>query len=240
MATGYKMDHALLMSRAKTIRELKPNYWWDADHGITLDSDRVASWVDRVAGLELAQADDAKQPTWAKYGLSQRSCLIFDGRDVLFNATCPMAAWTKHTVLVQYQMLGVVPDPAASQAFLAASQASDPVDSYLFFGVSSLNVQMTLFRNDAAAVFARGATDVNTTAGRRVGCFTQNAALDKWVQYLDGVSEVLGPGTDAGKSFSGVTGMDVFSVGAQSADGVGLGTPLYGKIAQIIMWDELL
>ena len=238
MVTGYKMDHALLMSRAKTIRELNPNYWWDADYGVTLSGAEVTSWVDRVAGLELTQTGANRNPTWAKYGLSQRSCLIFDGGDCLFLDACPMAAWTAHTILVQYQMLGH--DATAIQNFLTSSQKGDSVDSCFKIGMSSLKVQMTLSRNDLPAVVGRGDTDILTTALPHVGVFTQNGAGNKWVHYLDGVEETIAPGTDAGVSFSGTTGLNAFSVGAWAAAQDEAAEPLYGKIGQIVMWNKVL
>jgi hypothetical protein len=106
--------------------------------------------------------------------------------------------------------------------------------------MSSLKVQMTLSRNDAAVVVGRGDTDILTTALPHVGVFTQNGAGNKWVHYLDGVEETIDPGTDAGVSFAGTTGLDAFSVGAWAAEQDQAAEPLYGKIAQIIMWDEVL
>lgn len=238
MTSGYKIDHRLLFARAKTIRELKPNYWWDADYGITLSGSEVTSWVDRIAGLELTQTGANRNPTWARYGLSTRSCLIFDGGDALFLDACPMAAWTAHTVLVQYQMLGH--DATAIQLFLAAVQKGDDIDSCFKIGMSSLKVQMTLSRNDAAAVVGRGNTDILTTALPHVGVFTQNGAGDKWVHYLDGVEETIDPGTDAGVSFAGTTGLNAFCVGAYAGAQDVASEPLYGKIGQIVMWNKVL
>ena len=238
MTSGYKMDQARLFARAKTIRELKPNYWWDADYGVTLSGDAVTSWVDRIAGLELTQTGANRNPTWARYGLSTRSCLIFDGGDALFLDACPMAAWTAHTIMVQYQMLGH--DATAIQNFLTASQKGDSDDSCFKIGMSSLKVQMTLSRNDASAVVGRGDTDILTTALPHVGVFTQNGAGNKWVHYLDGVEETIGPGTDAGVSFAGTTGLNAFSVGAWAAEQNQAAEPLYGKIGQIVMWNKVL
>lgn len=239
MTARNKMDYRLLTLRRKTIRELKPNYWWDADFGVTSSGGLVSSWVDRIAGLAVAQDTDGRKPTFARYGLSQRSCLIFDGGDTLFANSCPMAAWTAFTILVQFQMLGV--DTSASHIFFAACQSSDPVDSHLRFGTSGVTGALaSAHRNDTANVGARGTTAVNVDAERHVAVFTQSAALDKHVIYCDGLVESLTVTTDAGQSFPDVTGLDVCSIGAMSAAADSVDVPASAKIAQVVMWNKVL
>jgi hypothetical protein len=144
---------------------------------------------------------------------------------------------------VQYEMLGA--EPAAHQAFLVVSQAADAADSYFECSCSqTARAQLTFKAFDAVSGNGQlGPTSVND-GEPHVGIWTCNSDNSSYVQYLDAVEETLsttGTGT-IGVSFSGVTGADVFSVGARSSDGTEGTTSryLYGKIAQMVIWESLL
>jgi hypothetical protein len=176
-----------------------------------------------------------------QYGIGQRPCAFFDGDDFLFSSTCPFAATTNHTVMIAYEMLGE--EPAAQQSFLVVSEAADPNDSYFQFSVSTADrTQMTYKSFDAVIGNGeRGSTTVNDKLPH-VGVWTHNAANTAYEHYLDGVSEVMQDANTGSKgiSFNGVTGADVFSVGGFSFNGLNATMTLYGKIAHLAIWTNLL
>lgn len=53
--------------------------WWDASTGITVTGAGVSGWIDRKAGLQLAQATDAARPAWSATGFNGAPGLTFDG-----------------------------------------------------------------------------------------------------------------------------------------------------------------
>lgn len=55
--------------------------WWDSALGVSLSTDKVTAWVDRVAGYSAAQGSDTLRPTWSATSFNGSPGLTFDGTD---------------------------------------------------------------------------------------------------------------------------------------------------------------
>lgn len=234
MATsGFLFDQRLMKIRRKTIMELNPTLLWDAAHGITVaDGEKVASWVDRITGLDAVQATADNQPTYLTNGIGGQPALSFAGSQWLLCAATAVASATEGTIIIGFEHA----TPGTEQALFCGYDGA----------AANENMQCIITAGGKLAFVHQQATPTGVVTGgttvgtsRRLASFTHNAAGDAWVLYLDRTSETLTAtgGGNLGTWFAGITTIQYLCIGSKRGNATG---GFKGKISYIAVWNYIL
>lgn len=236
MTSPYMMDHRLLRRRAKTIRELKPAFLFDAHHGIDVaDGAVVASWGSVVSDDALVQASDGVQPTFVLNGLGNQPCVLFDGTTWL-SASKSLLSGTTASVLVVAEFLPY--EGEIFQSIIAFGRAALD-DYYWMLRTRALpHISAASRNNDTETGFNANGTEVFDN-GMHVVLLQSNAAGDGYELEIDGVSQVLTPfaGGALARGPGNITDMDYTTVGAWEKEG-GRTNYLSAKISLLAGWNH--
>lgn len=241
MATSRNlMDHVRMGLRRKTIRELKPDLWWDAHSGVlnasgeaVADNGVVTSWVDKIHGVTLTQATTDYKPRYHDYGLSDKPSLLFDGNDRLLINEIPtaIATATQHTIVAICRCL----DNTEVRTVVYAKKTSDASNYFLYCGLNTSGNTYTRARAGGTLRGAKGNAVINNTDGQ-VLVWT-NSAADAWQHYANGAEEEM-TATDSGNSglsFGDIAGLNEFTIGYAAST-----VKWIGWISLVAIWGKAL
>lgn len=147
--------------------------WWTPSYGITKNgvTDRVSSWVGRVAGVDLVNADGARQPRWEANVavMNGRQALYFDAARWLGVVTLPVAlrvTQQAHTYLAVSRGAGdVLGTGATSTGNMLLMRYNQKVRTHVWAAANVLTTKdgATSVAVTTAATFAQMATGVPGT-----------------------------------------------------------------------------
>lgn len=236
MTSGIIYDRLLMKLRHKTIKELDPVLWWDANYGINVaDGATVSSWAARVGGVTLTQVTGSKQPYFLLNGVGGYPAVLF-GNGRYMSA----AAAVINTALVG-TMVAVIERSAATTAsdqFMFSGQKVGDANQIFGLGMHTSGV-VKLQHNLGVGTLGvvTGGTALGTT--RHVLVITNPTAGGDWTCKLDKVAETLSPGSsgNTGTWFGDVSGMDSMTVGALGSSGP---NNWGGKLSHLAFWNSVL
>lgn len=212
----YINDHRILKPRLRTLLEMKPAFLFDA-HTLNLsDGAAVESWASVVSDDVLTQSSSGLKPTFIKYGLANRPCVLFDGGDLL-EINKSLLNNTTASIIVVAEWLAH--DTAASQVILACGR-SDSDDYYWILRSRPTPYISTAARNNGTETgfFC----DSSIATGVQVILMQSNEAGNGYEVEVNGVQQTLTPyaGGTLTRGPSTIDGLNRTSIGAWHSTGI--------------------
>ena len=193
--------------------------WLDASDSITITkdgSDRVSLWEDKGPnGADVAQATDAKKPTWLAANINGLDVVDFDGAaDILVNST---AGGTFNGSSGEIWM---VFKPDIDNANYMPFGSADEATGVRYFGAIFLSANKSISalqkENDTETIVGGGTLNANSTYIVRIT--SNGTAYGLSINGVDISPSVFG-GTNNGDWFADTTARDNFSVGGIKFNG---------------------
>ena len=211
--------------------------WVADDASAAGDGNAVASWIDRVSSLDLAQATGTKQPLYRASGIGGEPALEFDGTDDLLRlaaADALSAASSGHVFAVILQdtsasdVVWSTADEAGTNRNLRGSFRSGATDSLLILQIADdLNDSLS----DGGSNY-----DFELSTAYLVEWASTGSAYELRANGSQPLTLSVIAGANTGDWFGDTPGRDSFTLAAMKNSG-GETTHFDGKIAMILVVD---